>query len=107
MVAMFPLSPSLFAKPLRSTSQLCIKILDLLTNRYHVGIVCAALEDGLQIELPLSARLSAGQRIHFALDDSTGVIARQTMRSALIRQVEATDEARLRIDLSTAECLAA
>ncbi len=106
MVALFP--PSLACDShLRTSAHLCIKILDLLTNRYHVGIVHAASEDGLEIEMPLAARLSAGQRIRFALDDSIGIIPRQTMRRALIRHVHA-DRASLYIDLATAaECVAA
>jgi hypothetical protein len=101
-------SPSLSGHtPLRSSSHLCIKILDLLTNRYHVGIVHAASNDGLEIEMPLSTHWRAGQRIHFALDDAVGIIPRQTMRSALIRHVH-TDQSSLRIDLTTAaECVAA
>jgi hypothetical protein len=86
-----------------------IKVLDLLTNRYHVGIVHAASETMLDVEMPLAARLSAGQRIHFALsDESGGIVARRAMRSALVRQVQTTAQARLRIDLTPgAECVAA
>jgi len=106
MVAMFP--PSLVCDAhLRCDT--CIKVLDLLTNRYHVGIVHAYTDDGLEIEMPLSARLSAGQRVHFALaDEATGVISRQAMRSALVRRVGRTARASLRINLKPAgECVAA
>ena len=106
MVALFP--PSL-ACDTHLRSHTCIKVLDLLTNRYHAGIVHAASDDGLDIEMPLSAHLSAGQRVHFALGDQAGgVISRHAMRSALVREVHATARASLRIDLTpAAECVAA
>jgi hypothetical protein len=106
MVAMFP--PSL-ACDAHLRCDTCIKVLDLLTNRYHVGIVHAYTDDGLDIEMPLSARLRAGQRVHFALAEAgTGVIPRQTMRSAMVRRVGRTTRASLRIDLTPAgECVAA
>jgi hypothetical protein len=85
-----------------------IKVLDLLTNRYHAGIVHAVSESTLDVEMPLAARLSAGQRVHFALsDESGGIVARQAMRSALVRQVQTTPQARLRIDLTPAAVVAA
>jgi len=101
MVAMNPFIP------LASTPETSIKILNLLTNRYHVGIVRASHDGGLHIEMPASARLIPGQRIHFALDDARGIVSRHTMRSALIRDVRSTDGRRLHVDLATAECLAA
>jgi hypothetical protein len=101
MVAMNPFIP------LCSPPQTSIKILNLLTNRYFVGIVRASLDDGLYVELPASARLTPGQRIHFALDNSPGVISRITMRSATIRDVKSFDGRRLHVNLATAECLAA
>ena len=110
MVALFspsPASDTFLPLLRRSFVMRGIKILDLLTNRYHAGVVHAALADGLQIEVPLSAHLSAGQRVHFALDEAAGIVPRQTMRSAMVRRVQATQESRLRIELSTAECLAA
>ena len=106
MVALFPRSLACDAPPRSHTN---IKVLDLLTNRYHGGIVHAASDDGLEIEMPLSAHLSAGQRVHFALGDQVGgVIPRQAMRSALVREVHTTARASLRIDLTpAAECVAA
>jgi hypothetical protein len=107
MVAFFPPSISLVGRPpLRLP--ISIKVLDLLTNRYHAGIVHAVSENTLDVEMPLAARLSAGQRVHFALsDESGGIIARQAMRSALVRQVQTTSQARLRIDLTPAAVAAA
>jgi hypothetical protein len=106
MVAMFP--PSL-ACDNHLRSHTCIKVLDLLTNRYHVGIVHAASDDGLEIEMPLSAHLRAGQRVHFALADEAGsIIPRHAMRRAMVRCVHTTPQASLRIDLTpAAECVAA
>jgi hypothetical protein len=106
MVAVFPPSRT-GASPLGSLT--CIKVLDLLTNRYHTGIVHAASDGALDVEMPLAARLSAGQRVHFALaDPAGGIIPRQAMRSALVRRVHTTAHARLRIDLTpAAECVAA
>jgi len=106
MVAMFPPSLACDTPP---RSHTCIKVLDLLTNRYHVGIVHAATDAGLEIEMPLSAHLSAGQRVHFALaDQAGGIIPRHAMRRALVRQVHATARASQRIDLTpAAECVAA
>ncbi len=85
-----------------------IKVLDLLTNRYHAGIVHAVSESALDVEMPLAARLSAGQRVHFALSDESGaIVARQAMRSALVRQVQTTPQSRLRIDLTPSAVVAA
>ena len=104
MVALFP--PTADRTPTRSAT---IKILNLLTNRYHVGIVHHTSDNHFYIELPLAARLSAGQRVRFALSDpSIGIIPRHTMRSALISRVDSTAQASLRVDLSpAAECIAA
>ena len=99
MVALSPTSSPL-SLPISRT---VIKILDLLTNRYHAGIVYAASDSALDVELPLSSRLSAGQRVHFVLAAPTsGIIPRHTMRTALVRQVHTTPQSRLRINLTPA-----
>lgn len=104
MVALFPASPAH-----SRTRAATIKILNLLTNRYHVGIVHHTSADTFDIEMPRAARLCAGQHVRFALSDpSIGIIPRHTMRSALIRHVNATARDSLRVDLSpAAECVAA
>ena len=100
MVALCPPSAH---KSSPEAARLCIKLLDLLTNRYYVGVVHAASDDALEIEMPLSSRLAAGQRVHFALaDDSQAILPRHAMRSATVRRVHTTPYCRLRADLSPA-----
>src|SRR4051812_20465213 len=81
----------------KSPNRTSIKVLDLLTNRYHVGVIIAASDEGFLIEMPLAARLSAGQRIRFALDDASGLICRRTMLHGTIQHVQINDQGRLRI----------
>ena len=73
----------------RETSAGCaIKLLDQLTNRYHVGIVRSAARDSLIIDMPATARLRSGQQIKFVLaDDAGGIVERCAMRTAVIGQV--------------------
>jgi hypothetical protein len=99
MVALSPPSSAL-SPPSSSTF---IKVLDLLTNRYYSGIVRAITDSTLDIELPLTSRLSPGQRVHFVLAHPTaGIIPRRTMRSALVRHVCTTAQSHLRINLTPA-----
>jgi hypothetical protein len=61
-----------------------IKVLDLLTNRYHLGMVRAALADMLIVDVAAS-RFCAGQRIRFVLaDDAAGIVERRAMRLARV-----------------------
>jgi sulfopyruvate decarboxylase TPP-binding subunit len=84
-----------------------IKVLDLLTNRYHVGVVQVVSHSQIEIELPLSARLNAGQRVQFVLEDAGGgVVSRRTMRTARVCHVTTTDRVRAHLAM-TAESLAA
>jgi hypothetical protein len=104
MVAMLPsCSP-----PSRVKRRLCaIKLLNLLTNRYYVGIVHATTEGGLAIEVPRPARLNAGQHVQYVLaDNPSTVIPRRHMRHALVRQVDASDGLHLRADLALTELVA-
>jgi hypothetical protein len=81
-----------------------IKLLDLLTNRYHVGVVQAAGQGGLAIEMPRTTRLSAGQRVQYVLaNDTSAVLPRRYMRQALVRHVDRSDGARVRADLAMME----
>lgn len=87
-----------------TTRRSAIKLLDLLTNRYYVGIVHATGEGSLVIEVPRSARLNAGQHVQYVLaDNSSAVIARREMRHALVRRVDTSDHQRLRADLALTE----
>ena len=70
----------------KSTTDSPIKLLDLLTNRYHVGLVRDSSESGLEIELPASTHFAAGQRVRFAVGDQP-LVARNTMRRGFITQV--------------------
>lgn len=92
-------------KSRRAPAAHAIKLLDLLTNRYYVGIVHATSPGSLAIEMPLASRLNAGQRVQFVLADNTSaIIPRHTMRNALVRHVDTTDNLRLRAHLTmTAE----
>jgi hypothetical protein len=100
MVAHYPASAPKLSP---DAARLCIKLLDLLTNRYHVGIVHASSPGTLEIDMPLSSRLAAGQRVHFAIaDDSHALIPRHAMRPALVRRVHTTSHTRLRVNLSPA-----
>lgn len=81
-----------------------IKLLDLLTNRYHVGVVHATSGGNMAIEMPRSARLNAGQRVRYVLaDNPSAVISRHSMRQALVCHVDASDGLRLRADLAMTE----
>ena len=72
-----------------STSGCAIKVLDLLTNRYHLGKVRSAGRDSLVVEMPPASPLRAAQRIRFVLADDAGVIvSRKAMRSAVVAHVE-------------------
>ena len=66
-----------------------IKVLDLLTNRYHVGVARHAGRDVLAVEMPASARMEPGQRVRFVLaDDAAGVVSRRAMRLGVVSRVE-------------------
>ena len=72
-----------------STSGCAIKVLDLLTNRYHLGKVRSAGRDSLVVEMPRTSPLRAAQRIRFVLaDDAGGIVARKAMRAAVIAHAE-------------------
>ncbi|GEM_PF-1979651 len=72
-----------------------VKLLDLLTNRYHVGVLrtmgAAVGMDGAEamcVEMPTTVRLSAGQRVKCVVSDGTrGVLAKRSMRRAQVMQV--------------------
>lgn len=68
-------------------SNSAIKLLDLLTNRYHVGIVRDSSDHGLQVELPASAHLHAGQRVRFIVAGKQALVAKQAMQRGFIAEV--------------------
>jgi len=60
-----------------------IKLLDLLTNRYHTGIVRGTSPSSLDVELPPSSRLAPGQRVRFIVGDQP-LVARNSMRRGFV-----------------------
>jgi len=85
-----------------------VKILDLLTNRYYTGVVRARSELGLELELPLSSRLHAGQRVRFVVAGNEPLIAKHAMKNACIMHVDRTAGDRLHVELAlTSEAAAA
>ena len=79
-----------------------IKLLDLLTNRYHVGVVRSASERGMQVDVAANSRLQVGQRVHFAMDGPEGIISRREMRRGFITRVAPSNSGVARIDLQAA-----
>ena len=78
-----------------------IKLRDLVTNRYYVGVVHATWDENLTIEMPRTARLNAGQRVQFVLVDNTSaVIPQRSMREALVQHVETAENRRVRARLT-------
>src|SRR5207247_1307285 len=56
-----------------------IKVLDLLSNRYYLGVVRGVSEGWLDVEMPMASRLRVGQRVRFVVCQEGGgaVISRQ------------------------------
>ena len=67
-----------------------IKLLDLLTNRYHLGLVCGCCTESMEVELPLSSHLRVGQRVRFVVASDRGLVAREEMRGAVVIHVART-----------------
>src|SRR5262245_29392134 len=70
-----------------------IKVLDLLTNRYHVGRVQGNSDNGLEVCMPSTTRFHAGQRVRYVLaaEDARMIVARQAMQSGFVAQVNEED----------------
>ena len=64
-----------------------VKLLDLLTNRYHVGIVRAQGEEALCVEMPATARLCRGQRVRYIVSDGRGLVEKRSMRRACVTSI--------------------
>lgn len=80
-----------------------IKLLDLLTNRYHTGVVRETSDASLDIELPATTRLAPGQRVRFIVGNQP-LVARNAMRRGYITEISAsqTSAVRLALRLETA-----
>ncbi len=65
---------------------LAIKVLDPLTRRYHAGVVHAASDGSLEVELAGAAALEPGNVIRYSFAD-TPFVAAHAMRSAVVKQV--------------------
>jgi hypothetical protein len=83
-----------------STPSVSIKLLDLLTNRYHSGIVREDQDGAMQVELSATSRFHAGQRVHFVVAGDHDVVRRHSMRRAFITQVSLLFADRLSVRLS-------
>jgi hypothetical protein len=79
-----------------------IKLLDLLTNRYHIGIVRSTSDAGMQVEFPASAHLQAGQRVHFAMSGDQPLVARRAMQRGFITRVAPSHAGAERVNLQPA-----
>jgi hypothetical protein len=78
-----------------------VKLLDLLTNRYHVGRLRHSSDSALELELPLTSHLHAGQRVRFVVSGREPLVSRQAMRGACITHVDRAGVNRLRVELVT------
>jgi hypothetical protein len=78
-----------------------IKLLDLLTNRYHAGVMQEGADGSIEVELPASSHFQAGQRVRFVAGAGQGVVRRNSMRRGFIAQVwdEYAENMRLRLVL--------
>ena len=76
-----------------------VKLLDLMTNRYHVGIVRAGGGDAgaetLYVDMPVTARLWEGQRVRYIVADGHGLVEKRAMRRACVTHVLAEGAARV------------
>ena len=65
-----------------------IKLLDLLTNRYHVGRICARIGSALELELSSGTHWQAGQQVRFVEAGDQPLVSKVTMRGACVIHVE-------------------
>ncbi len=79
-----------------------VKLLDLLTNRYHVGVLRASGDAALCIDLPASARFSTGQRVRYIIADAAaGLVNRSSMLPACITSILSDGQSHQSIRLHT------
>src|SRR3954467_15163218 len=77
-----------------------IKVLDLLTNRYHLGIIRETTDAALRVELPASSQLQAGQRVRFIVAGRQPLVSRMSMQKAFITDVSPHHANRMNVRLS-------
>lgn len=77
-----------------------IKLLDLLTNRYYLGLVRQSGDGALHVEMAASSHFQAGQRVRFIVADDHEVVSRRTMQRACITQVSAHVADRMNVRLA-------
>ena len=64
-----------------------IKLLDLLTNRYHLGILRRSTSTYLQVELSGASGFHAGQRVRFIVADDQSLVSKTSMHRGFITNV--------------------
>src|SRR5438045_1109693 len=77
-----------------------IKLLDLLTNRYHTGVVQESSSTGLEVELPAASHLHAGQRVRYIVAGDEPLVARQSMQRGFITRVTSLEADRFSVRLA-------
>lgn len=77
-----------------------IKLLDLLTNRYHTGVVRERAATALEVEVPANMPVALGQRLRFIVAESgQGFMSRQSMHRAQVASIEPQPANRMRVYL--------
>jgi hypothetical protein len=67
-----------------------VKLLDLVTNRYHGGLLRRSAGTSVKVEVAATSRLRVGQRVRcIVAPTSSGVLSRTQMRRASVLRVEA------------------
>ena len=64
-----------------------VKVQDLLTNRYHAGVLVERSDSVIEIELSHLCRVQAGQRLRFIVADDRALVSRDAMRTAEVMLV--------------------
>ncbi len=66
-----------------------VKVMDLLTQRFYVGMACNISETGLLVEFAGDIPVQVGQRVRFLVTNNISTVARRaSMRSArVVRQI--------------------
>jgi hypothetical protein len=67
-----------------------VKLLDLLTNRYHVAILRDRGHARMELELPRAGHFYVGQRVRFIVADQRPLVSRRAMRTATITHLDVT-----------------
>jgi len=93
---------SVFTPRPTSSRSASIKLLDLLTNRYHLGILRKSTPTYLQVELSGGGAscFHAGQRVRFIIADDQSLVSRTAMRRGFITNVFAGEQNRVNLYVS-------